>query len=72
MNFDLGLYGHLSRDVIWVRWRPSLNGFALKRTEPLFSERTGKAPTLRLPFGWRIVRLLLKADSGVHGSKTDA
>jgi len=44
------IYGHLSSDVIWVRFWPLGWGFTIKRTRPLFSERH----SIPLAFGWRL------------------
>ena len=49
------IYGHLSSDLIWVRFWPLGLGFTVKRTRPLFSERNGRGRKYyRLPLGWRL------------------
>jgi len=51
------IYLVISKDVIWFRWHSTREGWSIKRTPMLFSERMGKTITKPLIFGWRLQKL---------------
>jgi len=58
MEFSLKrIYLMISKDVIWFRWHRTREGWSIKRTPQLFSERMGKTITKPLFFGWRLQKL---------------
>ena len=46
--------GYVSRDLVWCRLWEGGYGVCVKRTPPLFSERSGSQKTYRIGFGWRL------------------
>jgi hypothetical protein len=48
---------YISKDLMWFRLWSSGPGVSIKRTRPLFSERSGHTPVYPLGFGWRLVFL---------------
>lgn len=60
-NFDWWpVYGTISRDLYWIRFRWGRWGIAIKKTPKLFSERNGCMRSLPLPFGWWLTVLKAK------------
>jgi hypothetical protein len=46
--------GYISRDLAWLRLWASGYGLCVKRTTPIFSERSGLQKTYPIGFGWRL------------------